>query len=81
MYMPPDKKQARELKTETKQKKKRTRKPKVKTENKENLASSKRKRSPAVAKFSQKSLMKKDPTLKLNTTFLPQIPYLTPLDT
>ena len=47
-------------------------------ENKENTSSSKKRKTPA--KFSQKSLLKKDSTLKLNTTFQPKIPYLTPLD-
>lgn len=67
-------------KSETKTKRKRAapRKARAKVENKENVTTSKKKKGPA--RFSQKSLMKKDPTLKLNTTFQPQIPYLTPLD-
>ena len=54
------------------------RKPRAKAENKENATSTKKRKTPT--KFSQKSLMKKDSTLKLNTSFQPKIPYLTPLD-
>ena len=56
------------------------RKPRAKAENKENSASGSSKKRKTPAKFSQQSLMKKDSTLKLNTSFQPKIPYLTPLD-
>lgn len=65
-----------EVKSKRKNKRSTQRKPKA--ENKENVTSAKKRKTPA--KFSQKSLMKKDSTLKLNTSFQPKIPYLTPLD-
>ena len=62
----------------TKKRKYNPRKIRNKVDNKENLLNSKKRKEPA--RFSQQSLLKKDNTLKLNTTFQPQIPYLTPLD-
>ena len=45
-----------------------------------NSGRGRRKKDGKARQFTQKSLMKKDLTLKLNNAFQPQIPYLTPLD-
>ena len=68
----------RKARDEAKKKKYAPRKHRAKVENKENMTNSKKRKESA--RFSQQNLLKKDNTLKLNTTFQPQIPYLTPLD-